>query len=58
MWMIFLIVMIVIFFLVITAAWIINKLLISMQRDNHKYELEIRDDFEDKNKITKGEKEE
>jgi hypothetical protein len=40
---------IVIFFVVVVLAWIVNKLLISMKRDNHKYELEIN------NIKTKGE---
>jgi flagellar biogenesis protein FliO len=57
MWAIFLISVIAIFFIVIAAAWIVNKLLISMKRDNHKYELEISNDFEHKNNNTKGEEE-
>lgn len=55
MWVIFLVSFIVIFFVAIVTAWIGNKLLISMKRDNFKYELEIRDDFEHKNIKTKGE---
>lgn len=54
MWVVFLMSAIAIFFIVIAAAWIVNKLLISMKRDNHKYELEISNDFEYK---TKGEEE-
>ena len=57
MWAIFLISAIAIFFVVIAMTWIANKLLISMKRDNHKYELEIRNDFEYKNNETKGEEE-
>ena len=57
MWLIFLISMIAIFFITIILAWIVNKLLISMKRDNHKYELEINDDFEHKNINVKGEEE-
>ena len=57
MWAIFLISAIAIFFIVIVATWIANKLLISMKRDNHKYELEISNDFENKNIKTKGEEE-
>ena len=57
MWLIFLLSAIAIFFIVIVAAWIANKLLISMKRDNRKYELEISNDFEHKNIKTKGEEE-
>ncbi len=57
MWTIFLMSAIAIFFIVIIATWIVNKLLISMKRDNHKYELEISNDFEHKNIKTKGEEE-
>ena len=57
MWAIFLMSAIAIFFIVIVAAWIGNKLLISMKRDNHKYELEISNDFEHKNIKNKGEEE-
>ena len=57
MWAIFLLSAIAIFFIVIVATWIANKLFISMKRDNHKYELEISNDFEYKNNKTKGEEE-
>lgn len=56
MWAIFLISAIAIFFIVIAATWITNKLLISMKRDNHKYELEISNDLHKNNKL-KGEEE-
>lgn len=55
MFAIFIISFICIFCIAIGGAWIANKLLISMKRDNHKYELEIKNDFE--NRKTKGEKE-
>lgn len=54
MFAIFLLSFIAIFFIVIVVAWIVNKLFISMKRDNHKYELEIRNDL-NKNIKTKGE---
>jgi hypothetical protein len=57
MWLIFLVTVIGIFCAVMLAIWMANKLLISMKKDNHKYELEIRNDFEHKNKNTKGEEE-
>lgn len=57
MWAIFLLSAIAIFFIVIVATWIANKLFISMKRDNHKYELEISNDFEYKKNKTKGEEE-
>lgn len=57
MWAIFLISVIAIFFITIALAWVANKLLVSMKRDNHKYELEISNDFEHKNIKTKGEEE-
>ena len=49
MWLIFLMSTVIIFFVAIVATWIINKLLISMKRENRKYELEISNDFEHKN---------
>ena len=49
MWLIFIISAILVFCGVMMAFWITNKLLISMRRDNHKYELEI------KNEKTEGE---
>lgn len=57
MFFIFLISVIAIFFIAVTLCWIANKLLISMKRDNRKYELEISNDFEHKNIKTKGEEE-
>lgn len=57
MWAIFLLSAIAIFFIVIALTWVANKLFISMKRDNHKYELEISNDFEHKNINTKGEEE-
>lgn len=57
MWFIFLVSFIGIFCAAMLAIWIANKLLISMKRDNHKYELEISNDFEHKNNNTKGEEE-
>jgi hypothetical protein len=57
MWVIFLISAIAIFFVTVALSWVINKVLISMKRDNHKYELEISNDFEYKNNKTKGEEE-
>ena len=56
MWAIFLLSAIVIFFVVIALSWVANKLLISMKRDNHNYELEISNDLHKNNK-TKGEEE-
>ena len=57
MWAIFLISAIAIFFITIVLSWVVNKLLISMKRDNHNYELEINNDFEHKEINTKGEEE-
>ena len=58
MWLIFVISVICIFIATMFAIWITNKVLIKIKKDNHKYELEISNDFEHKNKNTKGEKEE
>jgi hypothetical protein len=41
MWLIFLGSGAVIFCLIMFAAWLANKLIISMKRDNRNYELEI-----------------
>jgi hypothetical protein len=58
MWLIFVISVICIFIATMFAIWITNKVLISIRKDNHKCKLEISNDFEHKNKNTKGEKEE
>ena len=41
MWLIFICSVICIFCATMLAAWLANKLIISMKRDNHEYELEI-----------------
>ena len=41
MWMIFLTTMIVVFFVVIAATWLVNKILLGIKKDNYKYDLEI-----------------
>jgi hypothetical protein len=58
MWLIFICSVVIIFCAAMFAAWAANKLFISMKRDNHKYELEISDDFNRKNIETKEKGEE
>lgn len=41
MWLIFIGSVVCIFCMTMFAAWLANKLLISIKRDNHNYELEI-----------------
>lgn len=58
MWVIFLIGAIITFFVAVMAAWIINRVLIGIKRDNYKYDLEVENDSKCKNIKDKGDQEE
>lgn len=46
MWLIFLLAVAVIFAVGMSGVWIANKVFISMKRDNHKFDLEVKKDSE------------